>query len=454
MGAVAIAAIREDFFFIEPNFSFRVKYVEDVIQLGAFCVLAMFVSWVGAQSRKAKIDADKASRALAENEGSFRELLTGLTNDTTPEAMLSTVAERTAKLVGADAVYIERLDAERQEIIATAAHGEGLPEVGTRGLFQGSVAAQVIETGQPVCISNVRDESRSILGRLAQSASAVVLPLRSAGEAIGALIVIRRMPPYSKKDIAQLEVFADLAAVSVRRLLLLERLEEALRCREEFVRVLAHDLRNPVNTISLAAASFRDDNPTPESLAKLREIIERSTSRMSQLIQDLLDEAVIERSGLLPINPQPHDCYALGEEVCQFTRVHASAKKVHLTCDIPDHATIHVDRARILQVLANLVDNALKFTPAGGRIVVREEPYGNHLRFSVFNNGSAIPEDHQKKIFDPYFQAPGNTRGGAGLGLTIAKRIVEQHGGAIWVESKEGEGTTFFFTIPAGRAAG
>jgi signal transduction histidine kinase len=85
----------------------------------------------------------------------------------------------------------------------------------------------------------------------------------------------------------------------------------------------------------------------------------------------------------------------------------------------------------------------------GGRVVVREEPYGNHLRFSVFNNGPAIPEDCQEKIFDPYFQAPGNTRGGAGLGLTIARRIVEQHGGAIWVESKEAEGTTFFFTIPA-----
>jgi signal transduction histidine kinase len=395
----------------------------------------------------------KKVQGFAEDEGLFRELLTGLTNDTTPEAMLRTLAVRAAKLVGADGVYIERLDAERQEIIATALHGEGLPEVGTRGPFSGSVAAQAIETGAPVCIHNVRDESHSILGRLSQSAPAVVLPLRSTSEAIGALIVIRRMPPFSKKDIAQLGVFTDLAAVSVRRLLLLERLEEALRCREEFVRVLAHDLKNPVNTISLAAASLLHDNPTPESIAKLREIIARSTTRMSQLIQDLLDEAVIERSGFLPINPQPHDCHALGEEVCQFTRVHASAKRVQVTCDIPDHATIRVDRTRILQVLSNLIDNALKFTPVGGRIDVREERYGNHLQFSVFNNGPAIPEDYRERIFEPYFQAPGNTKGGAGLGLTIARRIVEQHGGDIWVESKEGEGTTFFFTIPAERAA-
>jgi signal transduction histidine kinase len=393
----------------------------------------------------------KKVQGFAEDEGLFRELLTGLTNDTIPEAMLSTLAERAAKLVDADGVYIERLDAERQEIIATAAQGESLPEVGTRGPYRGSIAAQAIEKGEPVYIPNVQEESRSILGRLTQSAPAVVLPLRSAGEAIGALIVIRRMPSFSKKDIAQLEVLADLAAVSLRRLLTMERLEEALRCREEFVRVLAHDLRNPVNTISLAAALLRE-NPTPDYLDKLRQIIERSTTRMSQLIQDLLDEAVIERSGFLPINPQPHDCHALGEEVCQFTRVQASAKTVHVTCDIPDHATIRVDRIRILQVLSNLIDNALKFTPAGGRIVVREEPYGNHLRFSVFNNGPAIPEDCREKIFDPYFQAPGNTRGGAGLGLTIARRIVEQHGGAIWVESKEGEGTTFFFTIPAERA--
>jgi signal transduction histidine kinase len=395
----------------------------------------------------------KKVRGLTKNERLFRELLTGLTDDTTPEAMLSTVAEHAAKLVGADGVYIERLDGERQEIIATALHGKGLPRVGTRGPFRGSVAAQAIETGEPVCIRNVRDESRSILGRLTQSAPAVVLPLQSAGEAIGALIVIRRMPPYSKKEIAQLEVLADLAAVMVRRLLLLERLEEALRCREEFGRVLAHDLRHPVNTISLAAASLLHNDPTPESLVKLREIIERSTTRISQLIQDLLDAAVIERSGFLPINPQPHDCHALEEEVCEFTRVQADAKIVHVTCDIPDHATIHVDRSRILQVLANLIDNALKFAPVGGRIVVREEPYGNHIRFSVFNDGPAIPEDYREKIFDPYFQAPGKAKGGAGLGLTIAKRIVEQHGGTIWVESKEGEGTTFFFTIPAERAA-
>jgi signal transduction histidine kinase len=393
-------------------------------------------------------------RELDQDERVFRELLTGLADGPTPEAMLNCVAERTATLVGADSVYVERLDAERQEIIATALHGEGLPDVGTRGPYRGSVAAEAIEADSPVLVANVREESRSILGMGTRPFPAVVLPLRSDGMAIGALIVIRRKPSFSKKDIERLGLFANLAAVSVRRVLLLERLERALDSREELLRVLAHDMKNPVSTISMAAASLLNNKtPSAESLARLRDLIERSTARMTRLIHDLLDQAVIERSGFLPINPEPHECHALAEEVCEIARVNARAKSVNVTCDIRDNATIHADRVRLLQVFGNLIDNALKFTNAGGRIVVKQESRGDHVRFSVFNDGPVIPEAYRKKIFDPYFQAPGNTKGGAGLGLTIASRIVEQHGGAIWVESKEGEGTTFVFTIPAQRVA-
>jgi signal transduction histidine kinase len=388
-----------------------------------------------------------------EGERVFRELLTGLTADPTPEAMLNRVAERAATLVGADSVYVERLDAERQEIIATAVHGEGLPGVGTRGPYRGSVAAQAIEAGSPVFIADVRKENRSILGLLDQPFPAVALPLRSEGEAIGVLIVIRRLPSLTKKDIERLGVFVDAAAISMRRLLLLERLEQALRSKEELLRVLVHDLRNPVNTISFAAASILNNGPSPDSLSKLRDIIKRSTARMNRLIQDLLDQAVIERSGFISIHLQPNDSQAITEEVCDIARVHAKTKAVQVASDIRDNATLFVDRGRLLQVLVNLIDNALKFTPDGGRIVIKSESTVNNVRFSVFNSGEAIPEAYCQKIFDPYFQVPGNTKGGAGLGLTIARRIVEQHGGTIWVESKEGEGTTFFFTIPAQRAA-
>jgi signal transduction histidine kinase len=389
-------------------------------------------------------------KGLEEDERISRDLLTGLTSGSTPEAMLNCVAENAATLVKADGVYIERLDAERQELIATALHGEGLPNVGTRGPYRGSVAAQAIEKAGPVFIPSVRAESRSILGQATTPFPAIVLPLRTEGEVIGVLIVIRRKRSFSKKDIARLGVFADTAALAMRRQLILERLECALHSRKELLRILAHDLRNPVNTISIAASVLNND-PAPESLTRLRDIIRRSTTRMNGLIQDLLDEALIEKSGFLPIDRQRHACHALAEEVCEIARI--QAKSVDVACEIRDDRTIYADRGRLLQVLANLVDNALKFTPPGGHIIIRSESCDDQVRFSVFNSGAAIPDAYKEKIFEPYFQAPGNIKGGSGLGLTIARRIVEQHGGSIWVESKEGEGTTFVFTIPVERMA-
>ena len=102
-----------------------------------------------------------------------------------------------------------------------------------------------------------------------------------------------------------------------------------------------------------------------------------------------------------------------------------------------------------LQVLGNLIDNAIKFTPEGGTITVRSEVGRNEVRFSVSDTGPGIPESEGDRIFEPYWQAPSTAHLGAGLGLSIAEQIVEQHGGKIWVESAEGRGSTFVFTIPA-----
>jgi len=274
----------------------------------------------------------------------------------------------------------------------------------------------------------------------------------SCGE--GAVGIRRR--PFTQKDIGRLRAFADLSAVSLRRLIMLEQLEQrscdlqkALQTREELLRVLAHDLRNPVNTIAMANAVLQNNHPSKTALTKLYEMIERSTKRMNCLIQDLLDEAVIEHSGTLPIKPLPHQADSIAEEVCEITRVQAKGRTLDVQCHIGGKATVYADHDRLLQVLTNLIDNALKFTPQGGRITVRSEVREDHVRFSISDTGPGIPEEYRHKIFEPYFQAPETAHLGSGLGLAIAKKIVEQHGGNIWVESAEGEGTTFTFTIPA-----
>ena len=399
----------------------------------------------------------KFRRAEA-SEDVFRDLLSGITSAPTPQEVLDQLAERTARLVQATGVYIERLDDERQELISAAFYGMNLPSVGTRGPYRGSIAEQSIARGGPIIIRNVQRESRSLLGmvHLPRCFPALVLPISAHHTPIGALIIIRPASAFTSKAVARLEAFADLAAVSLRRIIMMDQLEQqrvelqkALQTREELIRILAHDLRNPINTIAMAASALQNKQASESAFKNLCEMIDRSTKRMNRLIQDVLDEALIERAGGLPINPQPHSAHSLTEEVCEVSRMQARAKTVSIECHIDDHAMVYADRDRLLQVLTNLIDNAIKFTPEGGRIMVKSQTMEDHVRFSVSDTGPGIPETYRDKIFEPYFQVPGNSHRGSGLGLAIAKRIVEQHGGSIWFEPTEGQGTTFIFTIPA-----
>ena len=383
-------------------------------------------------------------------EKTFRDLLRGLTFGPNPQEVLRRIAERATTLVGGTAAYIERLDAERDEIVAAAVHnGHGLPVADTRGPYQRSVAQQAIQSGKPTLLDDVSRESRSILASVTHRGPAIVLPLVTDSTPIGALIVLCGKRKITSRAIERLQTMADMSAISIRRAMLLERLEESLHAREEMQRVLAHDLRNPVNTIAMAASALSQSSGLGRNEDRLLEMIQRSTLRMNRLIQDLLDTAVIERHGELPLNPKDHPAQSLAEEVCELTRIQAEPKTVHVQCDIAGSATVCVDRDRLLQVLGNLIDNAIKFTPKGGTITIRSEAGRNEVRFSVSDTGPGIPESDRDRIFEPYWQAPATAHLGAGLGLSIAKQIVEQHGGKIWVESAEGRGSKFVFTIPA-----
>ena len=363
-------------------------------------------------------------------EETFRDLLRGLTFGPNTQEVLRRIAERSAKLIGGSAAYVERLDGD--ELIAAAVHdGRGLPVEGTRGPYKGSVAEQAIRRHKAIMVHDVGRESRSILGSVKRGVAAVVLPLITDSTPIGALIVLQGKRRINLRAIDRLQTMADMSAISLRRAMMLEKLEQSLHAREELQRVLAHDLRNPVNTIAMAASSLSQSSELGQKEDRLLEMIRRSTSRMNRLIQDLIDTAVIERHGQLPLNPTEHPAQSLAEEVCELTRIQATAKTVHVHCDIQGSATVCADRDRLLQVLGNLIDNAIKFTPEGGRITVRSEVGHNEVRLSVSDTGPGIAESDRDRIFQPYWQAPATAHLGAGLGLSIAKQIVEQHGGKI-----------------------
>jgi signal transduction histidine kinase len=221
----------------------------------------------------------------------------------------------------------------------------------------------------------------------------------------------------------------------------------AVDAREEVLKIVSHDLRNPLATISMSADLMLEVPLPDEQRVRRLTMIKRAGERMNRLIQDLLDVAKLE-AGRLGITARPVDVSALLVEAEEMLRPLAAEKSIRLERTIGDGLpSVMADPGRVLQVIGNLVGNAIKFTPTGGRITLKAERVGSEVRFSVSDTGSGIPADQLPHIFGQFWQGDRTDRRGIGLGLAIAKGLVEAHGGRISVESRVGEGTTFWFTL-------
>lgn len=224
--------------------------------------------------------------------------------------------------------------------------------------------------------------------------------------------------------------------------------EAAVGARDEVLSIVAHDLRNPLNAISMSAALLLEVQLPNEKRDQQLRIVRRSAQRMDRLIQDLLDAARID-AGRFSVQRGVVEVAPLIAEACETFAAQAAESHQQLSCEVRDGTpAIDADGDRILQLLRNLLSNALRHTPEGGSVAVRVEPAGDEVRFSVRDTGSGIPAEDLPYLFDRFWQARRTRRGGAGLGLAIAKGIAEAHGGRIWVESEEGKGSTFAFTLP------
>jgi len=215
----------------------------------------------------------------------------------------------------------------------------------------------------------------------------------------------------------------------------------ATRARERVLEIVAHDLRGSLSVIKTTVSGIESAVPTMVPRAQR---IGRAVGRMESLIRDLVDSTQIEH-GELAIVRKSEPIAPLVEEVIEMHAAAAREAGVTLEAQLGTTAEVDCDRGRILQVLANLVGNALKFTPSGGRITVRTDDETGVVRFTVADTGPGIPPQNQPRIFEQYWKSDGR---GTGLGLFIARSIVEAHGGHIWVRSQAGQGATFFFTIP------
>jgi len=305
------------------------------------------------------------------------------------------------------------------------------------------LAAARDEADQQLDQSRPRSVSREVAERVRVREDAAVLAERQAAD--------ESLQRERDQAARALRGLLPLERERTDRYLLTERMrsDEALSNRDDFLGMVSHDLRDLLGGIVMSASLLAR---APESASKeqtLQQVdrIQRYAARMNRLIGDLLDVASLD-AGQLAVTPAAGDAAEVIAEAVETFRAAAAAKGIALETEITGQPIPwNVDSARMLQVLANLITNAIKFT-RGGAIRVHGERGEGEVRLSVADTGVGIPPHLLERIFERFWQVGVNDSRGLGLGLYISRSIVEAHGGRIWAESADGAGSTFFVTLP------
>ena len=278
----------------------------------------------------------------------------------------------------------------------------------------------------------------------------LAVPIRSKDRTLGTFYLARQpgAPPFTREQATLIELLARHAAIAMENARLFERLRLALAAREEILAVVLHDLKNPLGAISLRE-QLLEESEIPATAAHAR-AVRRSVAVMQKLIEGLLDVARMD-AGHLQLRIERCPLSELVRDVIDLNAPIAEDRRVQVEVAIPLNLTVSIDRDRIHQVLTNLVGNALKFT-FDGTVTVTGRQQGSDAVVSVADTGAGILPDVLPHVFDRFFTS-GERANGTGLGLNIAKRLVEAHGGRIWATSEPGRGSTFTFSLPLGADA-
>lgn len=230
----------------------------------------------------------------------------------------------------------------------------------------------------------------------------------------------------------------------------LDKAEQATRAREDVLGVVAHDLRNPLHLLMITTEMLADTGLSREKRDQLIGVMHRSARRMNRLIDDLL-EIVRQEAGQMKLEMENVAAATIMAHAAEMFQNVASDKAVSLRVEeCPSDVVVKADAERVMQVLSNLMGNAVKFVGSGGSVVLKCEPRGGEVEFSVSDSGPGIAPEDLARLFEKFWQRRRSDKRGVGLGLAIAKGIVEAHGGRIWAESEVGVGSTFHFTLSRG----
>ncbi|QRN98318.1 GAF domain-containing protein [Archangium violaceum] len=321
---------------------------------------------------------------------------------------------------------------------------------------------RVLHTGEPELVPAVTDsllraaasepEHPAMLSRL-QARSYMIIPLKARGHTLGAVTFVSSASGrrYGPNDLALAEDLCVRASLAIDNARLFGESRRATRAREDLLAVVSHDLKNPLGVVQLASALLLrtwQGKPGGEQVQKQAGRIQAAAERMGRLISDLLDWGRIEAGGL-PLEPSVQEVASLALEALESVRPLAEARGLRVAAELPDESVrVKCDRTRVLQVLGNLLGNAVKFTPDGGQLTVGARVHRGEVRLWVRDTGTGIRPEALPHVFERYWQAKEAESRGTGLGLYIAKGIVEAHGGRIWAESEQDKGSTFTFTLP------
>lgn len=315
-------------------------------------------------------------------------------------------------------------------------------------LLDGRTESVVVN--EPYLQATLREEEQRVVARGLGLGHLVGLALRTRGRTVGTLLVGRSVEggPFAADEILLFEGLAQRAALALDNGQLYQQAQHAIAARDHVLQVVAHDLRSPLNTISLAVTHLLRPAKASEAQRPLLDRVTRAVGRANRLIGDLLDAAQIEL-GHLRVTTAPYGPAELLQGAVEAQRLALDASGVAIAIEVePGLCAVQADRDRFQQVIGNLLGNALKFTPPGGQVTVAARAAAGGVCFAVSDTGPGVAEADEAHLFTPFWKGREEDRRGAGLGLAIARGLVAAQGGRMWYERAPGGGAAFCFTLP------
>ena len=410
------------------------------------------LAWVNALLRARR--SLKASHARLMR---LQQVTAALCDAVTPEDVTEVILQLGLEALQAQAGGVAVLtdDGVTAELLST----RGYPEHTIKDFRRQPASAQTplclsIARNEPIYIESAREEATfpMVASINTVGGSRVALPFSTSTGLRGCLILsFRQFRLFEPPDRAFMMGLAHQCGQALDRARLYAEAKELARSREELLAIVAHDLRNPLSALTTSTALIRramSTTPAPAQLQSRLNSIERSAQRMNHLIQDLLDLARFQ-AGTLVLRQEHHTAQELLQDVLDSHAMLASEKALQLqVAPMSLETRVRCDRDRLLQVFSNLVGNAIKFTPEGGKILLSVSSHSEGVVFSVQDTGPGIASENLPRIFHRFFQVEPANRNGVGLGLSIVQAIVDAHGGTLSVESTPGQGTIFRFVLP------